>query len=121
MSEADTQREALKKWGAHPRVRLWRANAGKGLVATADGGLRAVRMNVDGCPDAIGWTSVSVLKLMALGVADVAVFTGLEFKSARGVIRPVQRAFADVLIRAGGLHSFARSVADVDLALGRYL
>lgn len=121
MSEAALQREILRLWGSHPRVRLWRANAGRALVATASGGLRAIQVNIPGCPDAIGWTSVDVPRLVSLGVSKVAVFTGLEFKGDRGVIREEQQAFADVLIRFGGIHAFAHSVADADAALGRFL
>lgn len=121
MSEAALQREILRLWGSHPRVRLWRANAGRALVATASGGLRSIQVNIPGCPDAIGWTSVDVPRLVSLGVNRVAVFTGLEFKGDRGVIREEQQAFADVLIRFGGIHAFAHSVADADAALGRFL
>jgi hypothetical protein len=121
MTEADLQREVLLLYGAHPRVRLWRANAGRALVATSDGALRPVRMNVDGCPDAIGWTSVPVARLVELAIPTVAIFTGLEFKSLKGRVRPAQVAFADTLRRMGGLSVMARSVADVDRALGPYL
>ena len=58
--ESEVQREILRLWGAHPKVRLWRANSGRALVATATGGLRSMQVNIPGCPDAIGWTSVDV-------------------------------------------------------------
>lgn len=114
--EADLQRDVLRLWGAHPRVRLWRANSGRALVATATGGLRSVQMNVNGCPDAIGWVSVPADRL---GSANVAVFTGLEFKSDTGRVREAQAAFAATLTRMGGLYVLARTMADVDRALGR--
>jgi len=116
--EAFVQREVLRLWGAHPSVRLWRANSGRALVATATGGLRSMQVNIPGCPDAIGFTSVAVERLVELCIPRVAIFTGLEFKGDRGVIREDQQAFADVLIRFGGIHAFARSVEDVDRVLG---
>ena len=119
--EAEVQREILRLWGAHPKVRLWRANSGRALVATATGGLRSMQVNIPGCPDAIGWTSVDVDRLRELGVDRVAVFTGLEFKSDRGVIREDQQAFADVLRRFGGIHAFVRRVEDADAVLGRFV
>lgn len=107
--EADVQREILRLYGAHPRVRLWRANSGKGLVPTANGGLRSVRFNVTGCPDIIGW------------IAPAGRFVGIECKSAAGQLRPEQAAFRDRLTADGGLYVVARSVADADAALRRWL
>ncbi len=121
MTEAELQREALRVYGAHPRLRLWRANAGRAMVATASGAMRPIQMNVDGCPDAIGFASVEVERLVSLAIPRVAVFTGLEFKSPRGRIRPAQQAFADVLLRFGGIHTFAWSMSDVDNAFSRLL
>lgn len=100
--EADLQHEILHLWGSNPRVRLWRANAGRALVATATGGLRSVQMNVTGCPDLIGW------------VAPLGRFVGIECKASTG-LRPEQIAFRDTLTRMGGLYIVARSVGDVDL------
>lgn len=117
MSEAPVQREVLLKWGSHPKVRLWRANSGKGLVPTSNGGLRPIRMNVNGCPDAIGWTSIPVATLVEMGLIEVAVFTGIEFKSATGERNPDQIAFADKLEAMGGLPILARTIADVDRVL----
>lgn len=119
--EAPVQREILLLWGAHPRVRLWRANSGQGLVPTRNGALRPIKINVTGCPDAIGWTSVPVSRLVELGIRDVAVFTGIEFKSDTGNRSDEQKAFAATLKRMGGLPVLARSVADVDLSLSPFL
>ena len=119
--EATLQREVLKLYGSHPRIRLWRANSGKALVPTGGVGLRSIQVNIPGCPDAIGFTSVDVERLVSLGVPRVAVFTGLEFKAANGRVRDVQQAFADVLTRFGGLHGFVRSVEDVDEVMRRWV
>lgn len=104
--EAFVQREVLRLWGGHPRVRLWRANAGRALVATAGGGLRSMQVNIPGCPDLIGWLSPS------------GKFIGIECKGDRGKLRPEQIAFRDRLEKDGGLYIVARSVEDVDRVLG---
>ena len=107
--ESAVQREILRLYGAHPKVRLWRANAGRALVPTASGGLRSMQVNIPGCPDIIGW------------LAPAGRFVGIECKSDRGRLRPEQVAFRDTLTRMGGIYIEARSVADVDAVLGRWL
>jgi len=101
MTEAQIQREILLHVGARPDVRLWRANAGRALVPTADGGLRPIQVNLPGCPDLIGF------------LAPSGRFLGIEVKAANGRLRPAQEAFRDALKRAGGLYIVARSVDDV--------
>lgn len=107
--ESEVQREVLRLWGAHPRVRLWRANSGRAMVPTATGGLRSIQMNIPGCPDIIGW------------LAPAGTFVGIECKADRGSLRPEQAAFRDRLVADGGVWIEARSVADVDAGLRRYL
>jgi len=107
--EAYVQREILRLWGAHPRVRLWRANAGRALVPTAAGGLRSMQVNIPGCPDLIGWLSPQ------------GTFIGIECKGDGGKLREEQKAFRDRLIADGGIYVEARSVEDVDAALMVYL
>lgn len=104
--ESFVQREILRLYGAHPRIRLWRANAGRALVATAAGGLRSMQVNIPGCPDLIGW------------LAPTGRFLGIECKGDRGKLRPEQAAFRDRLEKDGGLYIVARSVEDVDRVLG---
>jgi len=106
-SEAQLLAKVHLKWGAHPRVRLWRSNAGKLWAPTAGGGLRPVQVNVPGCPDLIGWVMVD----------GRAVFLGVETKSPTGALRDSQRAFQATLTRMGGLYIVARSVEDVDRVL----
>lgn len=105
--ESYVQREILRLWGSHPRVRLWRANAGRALVATAAGGLRPLQVNITGCPDLIGW------------IAPAGRFLGIECKGDGGKLRPEQAAFRDRLEKDGGVYIEARSVEDVDRVLGR--
>ena len=103
--ESHVQREILRLWGSHPRVRLWRANAGRALVATAGVGLRSMQINIPGCPDLIGW------------IAPTGRFLGIECKGDGGKLSPEQIAFRDTLVRMGGIYIEARSVEDVDRVL----
>lgn len=103
--EADVQREILRIWGSHPKIRLWRANAGTALVPTSSGRLRPVRMNIPGCPDLIGW------------IAPDGTFLGIECKGAHGRLRPEQIAFRDRLTADGGIYILARDVYDVSIVL----
>lgn len=107
MTEASLQRAILLEIGSRPDVRIWRANAGRALVPTADGGLRPIQVNLPGCPDLIGWVTL----------AGRAVFLGIEVKAPRGRLRPAQEAFRDALTRSGGLYIVARSVEDVTRVL----
>lgn len=101
MTEAQLQREILLTVGSRPDVRIWRANAGRALVPTADGGLRPIQVNLPGCPDLIGF------------LAPFGRFLGIEVKAPGGRLRPAQEAFRDALTRSGGLYIVARSVEDV--------
>ena len=103
--EAQIQRAILEIWGAHPKIRLWRANAGTALVPTSAGRLRPLRMNIPGCPDLIGW------------IAPNGIFLGIEVKGARGRLRPEQIAFRDRLVADGGIYILARDIFDVSIAL----
>lgn len=107
MTESQLLAAVHLKWGSHPRVRLWRSNAGKAWVPITGGGMRPVQVNVAGCPDLIGWVVVE----------GRAVFLGIETKSPIGTLRDSQRAFQATLTRMGGLYIVARSVEDVDVVL----
>lgn len=103
MTEAQIQREILLHVGSRPDVRLWRANAGRALVPTQEGGLRPIQVNLPGCPDLIGWVTL----------AGRAVFLGVEVKSSTGRLRPAQEAFRAILTRMGGIYIVAHSLEDV--------
>ena len=105
MTEAALQREILRRFGCRPDVRLWRANAGRALVPTANGGLRPIQVNLPGCPDLIGF------------LAPSGRFLGIEVKAPGGTLRESQLAFAEVLRRMGGIYIVARSVEDVERLL----
>jgi hypothetical protein len=93
----------LLAWGAHPSVRLWRANAGQAWVPTASGA-RPVQMNVPGCADLIG-------------IGPHGIFLAIETKSATDVMRESQKNFRAMVERMGGVYIEARSVEDVDRVL----
>jgi len=99
----DLNAEILIAWGAHPSVRLWRANAGQAWVPTKDGA-RPVQMNVPGCADLIG-------------IGPGGRFLGIETKSASDSMRESQKNFRAMVERLGGIYIVARSVEDVDRAL----
>lgn len=94
----------LLAWGAHPRVRLWRANAGQAWVPTKDGA-RPVQMNVPGCADLIG-------------IGPGGLFLAIETKGAGDRMRESQENFRAMVERLGGLYIVARCVEDVDRVLG---
>lgn len=102
----DLNAAILLRWGAHPQVRLWRANAGQAWVKTADGGMRPVEMNVKGCSDLLGL------------LGPHGRLLGIETKSAGDRLRESQIAFRAMVERLGGLYIVARSVEDVDRVLG---
>lgn len=106
MTEAQLQREILLVYGSRPGLRLWRANAGRALVPTANGGLRPIQVNLPGCPDLIGF------------LAPSGRFVGIEVKAPAGRLRPAQGAFRDALVAAGGVYIVARSLSDVAAVLG---
>ena len=101
----DLNAAILLRWGAHPLVRLWRANAGQAWVKTAGGGLRPIQMNVPGCSDLLGLLGPHG-RLLAI-----------ETKSVSDDMRKLQRNFRAMVERLGGIYIEARSVEDVDRVL----
>lgn len=70
-----------------------------------------------GSPDLVGWQTVTVTPEMV--GQRIAVFVGIEAKTATGRLTEDQRAFQTALARAGARVGVARSVADLDAILGR--
>jgi len=85
-----------------PGVRAWRANAGTAWVRVGGGNMRPIQVNVPGCPDIIGWMTVNGL----------AVFLGIEVKTAGVAMRETQESFQKALTSYGGIYIIARSVDD---------
>lgn len=102
MTESRLIHDILAAWGAHPRVRLWRQNTGKGYPP---GSSRLVTFGVPGQGDISGIVAPSGRRLE------------IECKSARGRQREDQEMFQRVIERFGGVYVLARSVEDVDRAL----
>jgi hypothetical protein len=81
-------------------------------------GARMVKVGMGkGSPDLIGYRVVEVTPAM-LG-SRIAVFAGVEVKSAKGRVSPEQQNFLDRLGAAGGLAGVARSPEDAHAILNR--
>lgn len=99
-SEAWTQHEILKAWGAHPSLRLWRQNTGAAMVKG-----RLVRFGSPGCPDILG------------ALAPTGRLIGIEVKAPDGRQSAEQKSFQAMFERMGALYVLARDVETVDRAL----
>jgi hypothetical protein len=86
----------LKKTGAF----AWRQNSGKIPVHG-----RLVNLGPDGISDVV------------VVVPPTGRFMGLEVKSAKGKLRPVQAAFRDKLLSVGGHYVVVRSLKEAQEAL----
>lgn len=113
-SEAAIQAAILVAWGSHPRVRLWRSNAGQAWAPDGAGGFRPIVLSVKGTPDLVG-----AIKMPG----GYAIWFGVEVKrpksatSAATHLNPDQRAFHAFAKEFGMLVVVARCVEDVDAAL----
>jgi hypothetical protein len=101
VTESDLVANILLAFGAHPRVRLWRANV---LVAQDKTG-RIVRAGVKGQADISGI------------LAPTGQRIEIELKAPKGRQRPEQVAWQAMIEKHGGLYILARSVEDVAKAL----
>lgn len=96
-------------------ARLFRNNCGVARDARSG---RPVRFGL--CPgshDLIGWTPVTI-RPEHVGTV-VAVFTGVEVKTARTATTDKQHAFHAAVARAGGISIVARSESDYQDAISR--
>ncbi|MDA8230750.1 MAG: VRR-NUC domain-containing protein [Magnetospirillum sp.] len=120
MSETAILRTIHLAAGGLPGVRLFRNQVGHGAAGQIIGrpgpGLLVVRGNpvtmglAPGSPDLIGWRTLTVTDDMV--GQRIAVFVGLEVKTATGRASPEQRNFIDVLDRAGGIAAIVRDKAE---------
>lgn len=101
MTESDLVANILLAFGAHPRVRLWRANV---LVAQDKTG-RIVRAGVKGQADISG--------ILAPHGRRVEI----ECKTQRGRQSDAQERWERMIRYHGGIYVLARSVDDVKEAL----
>lgn len=98
--EAELVHAILARFGADPRLRIWRANTGVAFDAKG----RAVRFGVPGAADISG-----ILR----GGRRIEI----EAKSPTGRQSPQQRVWQAMIEAHGGLYVLARSVEDVEKAV----
>lgn len=103
-----------------PGVVAWRSNVG--AVQT---GTRFVRFGFAGCADIVGWKTEIVgyrqsrVDFRETEPITVARFIAVEVKRPGQQPTPKQRAFLEMVAKAGGLALVAHDVQDVVEALGR--
>jgi hypothetical protein len=90
----------LRRWGAHPRVRLYRRNVGRVQVKG-----RWVQFGIPGQADIGGI------------LAPNGRVLEIECKTLIGRQSPEQKHWQAMIQSFGGLYILARSVADVDAVL----
>lgn len=109
--ERDLLHLILSTWGAHPQLRIWRANTGVGWFANGqparktDPGAYPVKFGTPGQGDISGLVLPSGRRLE------------IETKTERGRQSDDQKSFQTMIERFGGLYVLARSLDDVDRAL----
>lgn len=110
MAERDLIYLILSVWGAHPQLRIWRANTGVGWFANGqparktDPGAYAVKFGTPGQGDISGLVLPSGRRL--------EIETKAKTKQSDD-----QKSFQRMIERFGGLYVLARSLDDVDRAL----
>jgi hypothetical protein len=101
VKESVVQGEILRRYENHPRVALWRQNTG-----AAKFGKSFVRFGLPGQADLSGLLSPSGRGLF------------IECKSDRGKQSPQQEVFQRFVEKHGALYVLARTLKDVQVALG---
>lgn len=94
--------DILQAWGAHPRLRIWRANTGVAQIED-----RSVRFGTPGQADISGLLLPHGQRLE------------IECKTSTGKQSPAQKSFQAMIEAFGGLYVLARRIADVDAALAQ--
>jgi hypothetical protein len=118
LREAVLQADILLKWGAHPRVRLWRTNAGAAWIRTTGGtGYRPIKMNPTGSTDLTGVVKLNNCINISGVASPVAAFVGIEVKRPGGVVTPEQLRWRDMLLAMGAVYVLAYTMADADAVL----
>lgn len=109
--EKHIQREILRIWGPHPRLRLFRRNVGVGWFANGkparktDSGAYPVQFNDPGMADLFGF------------IGPTGRGLEIECKTSKGRQTPEQIAWQQVVTRFGALYILAREPADVGRVL----
>lgn len=120
MKETNIVRLILLQCSKLTRSTLFRNNTGTGWVGktsrTKDGGMylkepRPLRAGLcNGSSDLIGWTKKTITPDMV--GKDVAIFTAIEVKTARGRVSKEQLTFINAVNNAGGIGGIAKSAED---------
>lgn len=117
MSETNIQNEIRIALGTIKGLRLFRNNTGMGwagklfkrdgnlVVLTDARPLHAVL--IEGSSDLIGWKTITITPEMV--GSKLAIFTAVEVKSAKGIIRDKQTVFLKNVQAAGGIAIIART------------
>lgn len=126
MPESDLQQRVLRALGSRLDTRLFRNQCGfghvgrvvrrepNGIVILA--GARPVTFGLTpGSADLIGWRSVTVTPEMV--GRKLAVFMGVEVKTARGTQQPNQLVWQQVVRQHGGIAIVARTDNPTELQM----
>lgn len=111
MSERDLLHLILSTWGAHPALRIWRANTGMGWFANGEPARKTDRGAYPVCFGTPGQGDISGLVLPSGRRLEI------ETKFARGRQSDDQKSFQKMIENFGGVYVLARSLDDVDRAL----
>ena len=96
---------------------VWRENSGLYYTPTA-AGFRRVRASTPGCSDIVGLVSLSVARLVQLGIPRIGAFLAVETKTPQGRLRESQLEFRAGVLSRHGLYTVARCPEDVTAYLG---
>ncbi|MFP4145893.1 MAG: VRR-NUC domain-containing protein [Phycisphaeraceae bacterium] len=107
-TERQIQNAILRTFATRRDVRLWRQNTGAAPYRDAKGQKRLVRFGVPGQAD-------------LSGILPGGVRLEIEVKGPKGRQSHEQQAFQRMIERFGGVYVLARSVQDVQDAIGGYL
>ncbi len=99
--------EILNAWGAHLRLRLWRANVGVGWFAN---GKPARKTDPGAYPVKFGTPGQADIS----GIVDGGIRLEIECKSETGRLRADQMAFKHMIDRFGGWYCVVRSLSEFD-------
>ncbi len=106
--ETKIQQEIRLGLGTREDVRLFRNQVGQ-LPDPRTG--RPVQFGLaKGSADLVGWKTVTITPDMV--GQEVAVFTSIEVKTAKGRATQYQQAWMDCVEKAGGIAGIARSTED---------
>lgn len=101
MSETEFNQRVLLRFGADPRLRIWRQNTGVGLTMDAE---RVIRFGLRGSGDISG---------ILMGGSRIEI----EDKTKTGRQSKNQKAFQAMIERFGGLYVLARDEDDIERAI----